>query len=126
MRLLLLSDINSSHTQKWATALANSGIRVGVFSLSQAQSDWFSAVAVSCFAPQNFNNGISSANSINKLGYLGNIKRLKRTITSFKPDIVHAHYATSYGLLGTLSGFDHFLSVYGEAMYLIPTKKFLS
>lgn len=35
------------------------------------------------------------------IGYLGNLKRLKKTINDFQPDIVHAHY----GLTGLLANF---------------------
>jgi len=45
MKFLLLSDINSSHTQKWATALARKGIEIGIFSLSKANHNWFKDIS---------------------------------------------------------------------------------
>jgi len=46
---------------------------------------------------------------------------VKKKIAAFNPDIVHAHYATSYGLLGALSGFHPFvLSVWGSDVYGRP------
>ena len=40
-----------------------------------------------------------------KLSYLKFVGTLKKAIAQFKPDVVHAHYATSYGLIGALTGF---------------------
>ena len=35
MRLLLLADIQSEHTEKWALGLAANGIEVGLFSFNK-------------------------------------------------------------------------------------------
>jgi glycosyltransferase involved in cell wall biosynthesis len=41
----------------------------------------------------------------------------------FQPQVVHAHYATSYGLLGSLSGFHPFmLSVWGSDVFEFPDR----
>ena len=34
-----------------------------------------------------------------KIKYIKSAKLLKKTIKKFQPQIVHAHYASSYGLL---------------------------
>ena len=53
--------------------------------------------------------------------YLLKLPRLKKVIKTFKPDVVHAHYASSYGLLGSLSGFHPFIvSVWGIDVYIFP------
>jgi len=58
---------------------------------------------------------------LRKSFYLFSWFRLKRTIRSFKPDLVHAHYASSYGLLGALSGFHPFIiSVWGSDVFAFP------
>jgi glycosyltransferase involved in cell wall biosynthesis len=41
---------------------------------------------------------------LGKIGYFLKARRARRLIRSLRPDVVHAHYATSYGLLGALSG----------------------
>jgi len=41
MKLLLLSDVNSTHTQKWAESLSDKGFDIGIFSLIKPETDWF-------------------------------------------------------------------------------------
>ncbi|MEO6882913.1 MAG: glycosyltransferase [Bacteroidia bacterium] len=125
-RILILSDINSSHTQKWVLSLADKGFEIGVFSLSKANKDWFSGkINIFVFETKAFEKNIFRAATFSKLSYLRAIPALKKTIRDFKPDIVHAHYATSYGLLGTLSGFHPFIiSVWGSDVFDFPKKSF--
>jgi len=125
MRILLLSDTFSEHTEKWANGLASKGLQVGLFSLNKAAYKWYDN-----------NPGITLLHepgaTINakklstKSGYITNLAELKRIITEFRPDVLHAHYATSYGLLGALSGFRPFvLSVWGSDVYDFPKRSFL-
>ena len=63
---------------------------------------------------------------LSKLNYLKVLPELKKVIRGFKPDIMHAHFATSYGLLGALSGFHPFvLSVWGSDVFDFPKKSLL-
>ncbi len=122
MRLLLLSDINSSHTQKWALGLASAGFQIGVFSLSSANNDWFSEKQIQVFYFSAINLKVNT-HLFMKIRYLRYLKYLKKVIENFKPDILHAHYATSYGLLGALSGFKPLLiSVWGSDVFDFPGK----
>src|SRR5690606_14490213 len=60
-------------------------------------------------------------NQLSKLNYLKAYRQVKRIIREFKPDILHAHYASSYGLIGALSSFHPFvLSVWGADIYNFP------
>jgi L-malate glycosyltransferase len=62
----------------------------------------------------------------NKISYMSALPGLKKAIADFQPDIVHAHYATSYGLLGARAGFHPFiLSVWGSDVYDFPRKSIL-
>jgi glycosyltransferase involved in cell wall biosynthesis len=119
-RILLLADINSEHTQKWALGLAHSGYIIGIFSFSVPRSDWYTEHGIQCLhEPQ-------AGNSVNlwaKLGYIAFLPQLKAVIKAFKPAILHAHYASSYGLLGALSGFHPFIiSVWGTDVMKFPYK----
>ena len=40
MRILLLSDTYSEHTEKWALGLASNGVEVGLFSFNKASYPW--------------------------------------------------------------------------------------
>lgn len=120
MKILILADINSSHTQKWAKGLALRGMTVGIFSFSYPRNNWYEqepAIEV-CYIPEQSSD---SSRISTKLGYLSKGKDLKQVLGSFKPDIIHAHYATSYGLLAARSKFHPFvLSVWGSDVYEFP------
>jgi glycosyltransferase involved in cell wall biosynthesis len=61
-----------------------------------------------------------------KLKYLKALKLLKQKIKDFQPDILHAHYASSYGLLGALSAFHpYIISVWGSDVYDFPNVSFI-
>lgn len=66
------------------------------------------------------------SNSSNKLLFLKFFLQLIRIKKSFKPDIIHSHYATSYGLLGRLLFFKRFyISVWGSDIFEFPLKSTL-
>ena len=63
---------------------------------------------------------------LTKLKYLSALPKLKKLIDEFKPHIIHAHYATSYGLLGALTGFHPFIiSLWGSDVFDFPGKSIL-
>ncbi len=125
MKILLLANSASAHTQKWALGLASQGIDVGVFSLNPSENDWCKGVnnISILYQPSSI---VNNKKVMTKLFYMRNVKKLKKVIVEFKPDIVHAHYATSYGMLGVLSKFEPFVvSVWGADVYDFPKKSFL-
>ena len=89
MRLALLAQAGSVHTGRWSTGLAARGHQLRIFSNSEllTHPDGIDTV----FLP-----GRSAA------AYVRNIPRIKRLLKDFRPDIVHAHYATGYGLWGAM------------------------
>ncbi|MFN8342250.1 MAG: glycosyltransferase [Cyclobacteriaceae bacterium] len=122
MKLLLLSDINSTHTQKWVLGLATLGVEVYVFSFNRATYQWFKDVPNVTVVYQ-AEEQISGRSTLEKLKYVFVLGKLKNVIRRIKPDIVHAHYASSYGLLGALSGFHPLIvSVWGSDVYDFPKK----
>ncbi len=128
MKLLLLSDVNSSHTQKWAIALAEKSITIRIFSLSKVKNDWFKNINRITVCSQEWSriNNNFSKNILSELLYLRALPRLKKVIKSYKPDIIHAHYATSYGALGAFSTFHPFIiSVWGSDVFQFPKKSIL-
>ena len=118
MKILLLADINSSHTRKWVEELSGNGFRIGVFSISGPTSEWYLPLNIEVFAPLSFSSSIYSDSLLSKIRYLRLLPYLKSVIRNFNPEIVHAHYASSYGLLGALSGFHPLvISVWGSDIY---------
>lgn len=121
MRICYLSDANSIHTKKWCNFFVNKGYEVHVISLNYAE---IKGVTVhSCNMEL---DKIRNGSSFNKMSYIANVKKIKSFIAEIKPDILHAHYATSYGLFGALSGFKpYILSVWGSDVYDFPKGSFI-
>lgn len=121
-RILILGDVNSVHIEKWATGLADKGFRIGVFGLRKLGRDW-----INCHPNiVNLNTEETKVQYALKISYLASLPKLKRAIAIFKPDIVHAHYATSYGLLANMSGFrPYFISAWGTDVMKFPEGNFI-
>jgi L-malate glycosyltransferase len=126
LRVLLLSDTYSEHTEKWALGLASKGVRVGLFSFNKSSYNWFDNnpnITLLYQPDANVNSKLKST----KLNYLRYVKALKKAIKDFQPDILHAHYATSYGLIGALSGFHPFvISSWGTDVMKFPQKSLVN
>jgi glycosyltransferase involved in cell wall biosynthesis len=90
-RLCLLADAASIHTERWARYFAGQGHEVHVFSLRPAV---IPGVFVHHLLPL----------WPGKSGYPTVVLRLREMLRHLQPDLVHAHYLTSYGLLGVLAG----------------------
>jgi len=127
MKILFLSDIDSAHTIKWAEALTKRDFEIGIFSLRKSSSEWFeNKKNISVFHQKGFGKSKFGGSVFSKIAYLKLLPELKKAIDSFRPDVLHAHYATSYGLLGRLSEFHPFLiSVWGSDVMEFPQKSFL-
>lgn len=125
MKLLLLSDTYSEHTEKWALGLANKGVQVGLFSFNKASYEWYSHPNITVFFEPE--KKINAESTLTKLAYLKYVTILKKIIKHFKPDVLHAHYATSYGLVGALSGFHpYIISSWGTDVMKFPNKNFVA
>lgn len=122
MKVLLLSDISSEHTEKWALGLAKNGIEVGLFSFNKSTYAWYEnkpGITLLYEAEKSLN----AENKLSKITYLTFVNKLKAIIKSFKPDVLHAHYATSYGLIGAMTGFHPFIiSAWGTDVMKFPQK----
>ena len=126
IRLLLLADHASTHVIKWAGSLCREGVSVTIFSLSAASDEMYGDFpAIRVFRGGLAREEVVSDSSKRKWKYLLMLKQLKRLIREYQPDIVHAHYASSYGLLGALSGFHPLvISVWGSDVFDFPQRSF--
>ncbi len=126
MRVLLLSDTFSEHTEKWALGLAAEGIEIGLFSFNKGSYSWYNNKANITLLYES-DKPLNPDNNFSKLSYLKYVKKLKAAIQLFQPDVLHAHYATSYGLIGALSGFHPFvISAWGTDVMKFPQKNFIN
>jgi glycosyltransferase involved in cell wall biosynthesis len=107
MRLCFLADAASIHTRRWAEYFAGQGHEVHLLSMRPAS---YARVEVHLIRPP-FGRG----------GYLAAALAARRVVRALAPDLVHAHYASSYGLWGALSGFHPLiLSVWGSDVHDFP------
>lgn len=125
MRLFILSDPTCIHTKRWVSALSSYRIDLFLFGISGCNLEYYNQFDnVSTFAVDIVNERVKNG-TLNKIVYLKVLKTLKRKIKEFKPDILHAHYASSYGLLGALSNFHPYvISVWGSDVYDFPRVSF--
>lgn len=128
MKILLLGDLNSIHLIKWVLALQTKAKEIAVFSLATIEHTHFDNIENITIKSVSLNNSIfrTGEGSIKKLSYLNALPQLKTFIQTFNPDILHAHYASSYGLLGALTKFNPFvISVWGSDIFDFPNKNFI-
>lgn len=120
MKLLFLSDLNNIHTKKWISALSQHNIEILAFGLSAPTDDFYIKYPNVKLIYSNF-TGLYGDSKLSKIKYLKVLPQLKKAYKTFKPDIVHAHYSTSYGLLGALLKHNPYLiSVWGEDVFSFP------
>jgi len=121
MRVLILSDANSIHTFRWVEGLSKKNFEIGLWSLRvPTDQDYSNLDNVTVFSADLEQARI---NISTKLKYVSAIIGLNKVIKEFKPKIIHAHFASSYGLLGRLSGFHPFIiSVWGTDVFDFPKK----
>lgn len=116
MKICFLSDSGSGHTVKWCRNLIQRGHEVSVISLRNME---ISGVPVYTLNE----NNVKVRSDWQKLSYITHVRAVRRIIREIKPDILHAHYLTSYGLLGALSGFRPLItSVWGTDIQEFPQK----
>ena len=72
MRVLLLSDTNSEHTEKWALGLASQGLEVGLFSFNKASYSWYQNKPniTILFEPENKLDQNSTSSKLSYLKYV--------------------------------------------------------
>lgn len=128
MRILILGPADNPHIIKWVRALSEKNIEIALFSLNGSVKNYYKDYTrVKVYSLNLLGNKIKTTSLINKLQYLRTVNLIKKIIKEFKPNIVHAHYASSYGLLGVLSGFHPLIiSVWGSDIYKFPNRNFMT
>jgi len=121
IKVMFLGDINSSHLKKWILALADT-YEISVFSfngLEASSRNELNNCKVTFYCPSN-------SGKTNKFTYFLHYSRLKSAVASFQPEILHAHYASSYGFFGALLKRKKFIvSAWGSDIFEFPKKSFL-
>jgi len=122
----MLSDPASSHTSKWVNTLFDYGIDIKLFGLSNFDRNEYNEEIHIIYEDYSKSAKSKSDGDLRKIVYLKSLMKLKSIVNEFNPDIIHAHYASSYGLLGALSATKPFLvSIWGNDVYDFPYKSIL-
>ena len=94
MTILLLGENGSVHIQKWIRALADRA-EITMHVITYERGVMYDDVHYHFLKP------ITNT----KLDYVLNASRVRSIIRAVNPDLVHAHYATSYGFMAAQSNF---------------------
>lgn len=118
MKICYLADASSAHTKKWCNFFKEKGYDIHVISLNNGHIEGVKVHYLNINSEK-----IKSENSFNKVTYILKIFKIRRILKKIKPDIVHAHYASSYGLIGSLVNYHPYvLSIWGSDIYEFPLK----
>ena len=123
-QVLFLADINSIHTERWVKSILKRGFKIALFSLSQKTSTWANGLEnfeYRCYGISA--DQINSNRRFGKVAYFSAQKEAKKYAKEIDPDIVHAHYASSYGTVARQIGHSNtVLSLWGSDVYEFPKR----
>ncbi len=132
LKIAILSTPSSEHTQKWVNFLANYPIDILLLGFSNApnllKSHFPSKDITFSTLPHSVNFQKNSFFNISLIYTLilmiKSVYQFHFAIKAFKPQLLHAHYATRYGLLGSfLKGHRPlFISFWGSDIFDFPRK----
>ena len=113
VKICYLGSAASIHTRRWASHFAAQGHEVEIVSFEPADAELDHRVTVH-FIKKRFPKSIEC--------FL-RAPQVKKLLAGRQPDIVHAHYASSYGTLGRLCRCrPYVLSVWGSDVYEFPNR----
>ncbi|MDA8194353.1 MAG: glycosyltransferase family 4 protein [Thermaerobacter sp.] len=111
MRIAMLADAGSVHTVRWVQGLARAGLSVAVWSDRAPRETLPGAVFPIPVAGRGRWNVPAIA------------RQVRRELDAFRPDVVHAHYVSRYGLYGALAGRRPLvLSAWGADVEVFPQR----
>ena len=117
MRICYLADGQSIHTERWCSHFSQLGYDIHLITFRDTKIENTTVHFV--------NTGDVSVEGGNWRVLL-KLAVVKKLIRQIKPDILHAQYATSYGLAGALSGFHPYITTtLGSDVLISPQKSFL-
>ena len=109
-KLCLLANAASPHTQKWAIELSRRGWTVELISFLPAKIPNIAVHVVP--------KGLGG-----KVDFILRLHWVEKKVQELHPDLLHAHYATSFGFIGALSKERPFIiSAWGSDIFAFPRK----
>lgn len=106
LHICMFADERSIHTRRWVRGLREMDHRVDLITMIKEKDDAVGGI---------------SLNAAGKWSYLTKIWKLKSLLRELNPDILHTHYASSYGLLASFVKHPRkILSVWGNDVIVFP------
>lgn len=110
MRILFVADAASIHTRRWLEHFQRRGDDVHVASFQKYEIPNVTLHLLPTFG-------------LGKLGYFYSLLALPRIFSNVRPDVVHAHYLTSYGFLAAFAGLRPLVvTAWGSDVLIAPKK----
>lgn len=118
MKICFLGDISSIHLVRWVEYFRDNGHSVSVISFSKGN---ISGVEVRYIGHNiNINGGGGNKQYLKKIGVI------KKIVKEIGPDIINAHYLTSYGLIGAIiKDRPLIVSTWGSDILVTPKKNII-
>lgn len=114
MKICYLANAASIHTVRWARHFANRGHEVIVISFQFGKIEGVRSIC------------LSSAISVSRSNIVRILPKLRHIVREIKPDILHIHYITSYGVAGVFSGWRPLIATaWGDDILISPEKSLL-
>lgn len=112
-KICILSDADSIHTRKWIYFLSQFDYEIHLISMRDT----------SYVFKENVKKYIVGSPIKSKLGYFMIPSKIKKLVKEINPDVLHSHFASSYGMFGALTKKKPFVvSVWGRDVYEFPKK----
>ena len=109
MKICYLANVQSIHTQRWARHFVSRGYQVTVISFQRGAIDGVTVI------------DLPSVSAQPRLNILLRLSMVRRLVRDIDPDILHAHYVTSYGFAGALSGRHPLvITAWGSDVFVMP------
>mgnify|MGYP006076721225 CR=1 FL=1 len=125
MRISILSAAQSSHTYKWVKGIAEKQIDILLISFgNEGKYNYSNLPRVTLKVYEVAGDKLNSSKS--KLSALRYLPEIRKEVSAFSPDIIHAHYASSYGIVASFLRRQNFIvSVWGSDVIEFPKRSFI-
>ena len=122
-KLVLLGDASNPHIQRWMGYFIKRAYEIHLISFQAGDID---GVKIHYIRTPDFLIISQITKLWRKIGFLSAIYKVRKLIFSIAPDILHAHWSTSYGLLAAVSGFHPLvISTWGSDIMDSPKKSWI-
>jgi glycosyltransferase involved in cell wall biosynthesis len=118
VRICYLANASSVHTRRWVKYFVENGHEIHVISFEDARIEGATVHVMKL--PMLVKSATFPLKIVS-------IYRIKALINRIKPDILHAHYVTNYGLFGALCNFKPFvIAAWGSDVLAVPETRLIS